>query len=79
MTDTEEPAAQLQVTFTFTLHGEDLATVEAMADLAAAMDTLMAERYPQYRGPQIKITTDKPFPMRLPGEGDPIGKHQREG
>jgi hypothetical protein len=48
----EQP--EIEATLTIKLRGE-LANVEALADLTAALDELLAARYAAYRGVNVKL------------------------
>jgi hypothetical protein len=53
----------VEVTLTIKLTGP-LANAEDIGEIAAALDGLMAERYPEiYKGPSIRLTTE---PMNVP-------------
>jgi hypothetical protein len=68
-TTTPEPEPQIDVTLTVKLTGP-LANIEAAADLASALDELLAARYAEtYRGMSVKLDV----PLMIPRTADDDG------
>jgi hypothetical protein len=68
-TTTPEPEPQIDVTLTVKLTGP-LANIEAAADLATALDELLAARYAEtYRGMNVKLDV----PLLIPRTADDDG------
>lgn len=65
-TTTPEPQPPIEVTLTVKLTGE-LANIDTAADLAAALDELLAARYAEtYRGMNVKLDVPLMIPKDQP-------------
>ncbi len=61
------PEPVIEATLRITLRGE-LANIEAVAELTAALDTLLAARYADYRGTSIALDAHMAGPMPSPAD-----------
>jgi hypothetical protein len=63
--DTGEPAPEIEATFKVSLHGA-LATIDNVAELAATLDRVLAERWDTYRGLSVQLEVDGDSLMGAP-------------